>query len=163
MKAIILTVLLTALLASSGYAQEWVGLWQSGGGIVYGLRADGQVWGLDPTHPDNPPFYLGSFGTGPWVAVSCSFGGVPKYALKSNGEIWAMWGKGGVDLSCSLPSDKEWCALMSGCDVWLAVTCTGEIWTTCAGGDSPHYVGTLPGQPVPTKPATWGAVRSTFR
>jgi hypothetical protein len=128
--AIFVVIAIVLLLAPVCHAQDWVGLWrESSSGYYFGLRADGELWAFNPFQPSVPPYSLGSFGAGPWAAVSAGFGG-PMYALKSNGEIWARGYGGAVTpwLVCSLPPDKQWCALVSeGYDVSAAMTCTGEV------------------------------------
>ena len=158
MKTTVLFLFLCLLWFGPADADPWVALWTWDDAWV-GMKADGEVWHYNPGNEISS--HVGSFGAGPWVAFSKSVHDL--LALKQNGEIWAMNGNGSTWLFLSLPSDKEWCALLTSPEgpngPYFAMTCDGEIWVT---SDPPQYAGSFLG-PVPTTAATFGEVKGLFR
>lgn len=149
---------LSMLLIGAAAAQDWVALWTWDDSWV-GMKSDGEVWQYVPG--TELPHLVGTFGDGSWAAFSRN--DLEILALKSNGEIWAMNGLGATRLFLSLPSDRQWCALLTAPEgssgPYFALTCAGEIWTTSA---TPRYAGDFDGT-VPTKATNFGAVKGLFR
>lgn len=158
MRITVLFLSLSLLWLGPAGAEDWVALWTWDDSWV-GMRADGEVWQYNPGNQISS--YVGTFGTGPWVAFSKSMHDI--LALKPNGEIWAMNGLGNPWLHLSLPNDKDWCALLTvpegSSGPYFALTCDGEIWVT---SDPPQYAGDFAG-PVPTKAVTFGGMKDLFR
>lgn len=107
----------------------------------------------------------GSFGPGPWVGFSRTYGMYSSFlALKSNGEIWAHgWWSSPPSLHLALPPDRVWCGLLTG-PAWgtgpgYALTCSGEIWTA---DSPPTLVGSF-SLPTPIESSTWGMTKAAYR
>ena len=157
MRITVLFLSLSLLWLGSAGAEEWVALWTWDDSFV-GMRADGEVWQYIPGNDTSS--FVGTFGDGPWAAFSKDLHDI--LALKSNGEIWAMNGLGNPRLYLSLPSTKDWCALLiapeGSSGPYFALTCDGEIWIT---SDPPQYAGDFEG-PVPASSATFGGVKVLY-
>jgi hypothetical protein len=128
MRSLLLIVLLPILLgASPAGADDWIALWRIDD-LFLGMVENGEVYSHDPATGETQ--LTGTFGAGPWV----SFGRHDEQllALKSNGEVWAMPASTGIPmLCCTLPADREWCALQQHPDIdpSFAISCAGEVWS----------------------------------
>jgi len=163
MKTILALVLLAALTIGAANADRWIALWTEDDSWV-GMKEDGDVWQLVP---GNDPVPAGDFGPGPWIEFSKSWSDHAHYALRPNGEVWRLssLGPSGVGvLFRSLPSDREWCALLTvpeACEgPEFTLACNGEVWVLT---DPPRYVESFGDGPVQVTPSTWGQLRERFR